>query len=652
MKRIVNLFGVLFLCCTIILAGCGNAPATEAVAEEPAPEVVPAITPDPSPTPEPPLPCMITFESDRDGNKEVYIMGPDGSGQTNLTTNGADDFDPVWSPDGKEIAFVSNRENEQGGGQFIYVMAADGSGVRQLSAQPDSKMPDWSPEGSRIAFSHQSDVYVINTDGSDEKNLTDSPEQDEQPKFSPDGQRIAWIKGSGDDTYIYVMNVDGSDAQQVTTSGKVFDLEWTVDGRIFTHWENPDGICFNCVVSADGKEVVDGGGKGTIQEFLPFWTLDGQRVEMGWGQNPFVGGEDDEIFLVSEVFPGMFLNLTDNEAHDRNADAPARCRPLLMAAPEQEAQPQAAQPSDSGEMVIGYVIRGDNPRKEEQILKACGELQIQCTRGENITQLIGQNVSAIVDVSNRWEVLGSFPEINEAREKSIPLFIVDAETHLEGVYNLSVESASLKASLGWMFEQMGGKGELVYFNFGDNEYHQQLMDDLLENNPGIRATSMPADFSKASYTEKSIAQLARENPGLGAIWSDGDLNAIFWGLNNMEEKQKLPVTLCPAREDFLQAWKQVLDSSSGFRCISTIAPGGAAYEGVYVAYYLLTGADINPQKLGGYFGNTLQYDFPVITNENLDEWLGKLDTLQRGDWDALEMPPMTPEQIRKAWFLE
>jgi hypothetical protein len=51
-----------------------------------------------------PIPCTIAFDSDRDGNQEVYRMAPDGSDTVNLTTNSANDFDPVWSPDGKFVA--------------------------------------------------------------------------------------------------------------------------------------------------------------------------------------------------------------------------------------------------------------------------------------------------------------------------------------------------------------------------------------------------------------------------------------------------------------------------------------------------------------------------------------------------------------------
>ncbi|MGZ5548252.1 MAG: TolB family protein, partial [Nitrososphaeraceae archaeon] len=76
---------------------------------------------------------MIAFESNRDGNGEIYVMNADGTGQTNLTNNPtADDSDPSWSSDGKMIAFQSGRE---GNGE-IYVMNADGTGRSNLTNYP------------------------------------------------------------------------------------------------------------------------------------------------------------------------------------------------------------------------------------------------------------------------------------------------------------------------------------------------------------------------------------------------------------------------------------------------------------------------------------------------------------------------------------
>ncbi len=71
----------------------------------------------------------LAFVSDRDGNSEVYVMNADGSGQRNLTRNAAFDADPSWSPDGRKLAFVSNRD----GSYRVHVMNADGSGQRRLA---------------------------------------------------------------------------------------------------------------------------------------------------------------------------------------------------------------------------------------------------------------------------------------------------------------------------------------------------------------------------------------------------------------------------------------------------------------------------------------------------------------------------------------
>ncbi|HUU97683.1 MAG TPA: hypothetical protein VM487_18260, partial [Phycisphaerae bacterium] len=71
----------------------------------------------------------IAFTTGRDGNYEIYVMNPDGSGLTRLTSNAAIDEAPAWSPDGTEIAFQTNRD----GNYEIYVMNADGSGQTNLT---------------------------------------------------------------------------------------------------------------------------------------------------------------------------------------------------------------------------------------------------------------------------------------------------------------------------------------------------------------------------------------------------------------------------------------------------------------------------------------------------------------------------------------
>jgi TolB protein len=143
--------------------------------------------------------------------QDIFVMNADGSGRRLLVRGSG----PVWSPDGKKIAFRSDRD---GNGE-IYVMNADGSGLRRLtrSAASDGG-PVWSPDGKKILFQrfHQgnSDIYVMSADGSGRRNLT--PEvrpariaRDSSPRWSPDGRTIAYVTERDNNREIYVMNADG-----------------------------------------------------------------------------------------------------------------------------------------------------------------------------------------------------------------------------------------------------------------------------------------------------------------------------------------------------------------------------------------------------------------------------------------------------------
>ena len=131
----------------------------------------------------------IAFVSDREGNKDIYVMDPDGSNVVRLTDHSADDYSPDWSPDGNRIMFLSDRYDRTG----LYVMNADGSNVTLLLGDAaGSGSFRWSPDGKQIAYYGQPggnvDIYVMNADGSSVSRLTDHPKVDIPLSWSPDAR--------------------------------------------------------------------------------------------------------------------------------------------------------------------------------------------------------------------------------------------------------------------------------------------------------------------------------------------------------------------------------------------------------------------------------------------------------------------------------
>src|SRR4029078_12876924 len=103
----------------------------------------------------------------------------------------------AWSPDGRQIAFVSRREGEAG----VYLVNADGSHQTRLTTWQEFRMyfaaPVWSPDGRQIAFisniEGRDQIYVVETHGSNQTRLTTLTTGVSTPAWSPDGRQIAFV---------------------------------------------------------------------------------------------------------------------------------------------------------------------------------------------------------------------------------------------------------------------------------------------------------------------------------------------------------------------------------------------------------------------------------------------------------------------------
>jgi TolB protein len=198
----------------------------------------------------------IAFSSDRDGDLNVYVMGADGKNVTRLTRDHTDRL-PSWSADGKTIVFCRATDD----GSRIYSVPAAGGEAKELG-EGDGWDPAFSPDGKKVLFTSMRDgggfrVYVMDADGKNVKALTEKPNPNGfvYPAWSPDGKRIAWTDHTDDGLQVFVADADGKNAKQVTKLGGVATYAaWSPDGKTiaFYHFEGENPGTFY-LMDADGK---------------------------------------------------------------------------------------------------------------------------------------------------------------------------------------------------------------------------------------------------------------------------------------------------------------------------------------------------------------------------------------------------------------
>jgi len=228
-----------------------------------------------------PPPEKIAFSSNRDGNDEIYVMNPDGSGQARLTNDAGSDLHPSFSGDETRITFSSTRN----GNSEIYVMNLDGSDPLRLtnSAANDSQ-PSFSRDGLKIVFRSNRDgndeIYSMTATGGNVTRLTNNSVADSEPSFSPAGNRVLYesLDGTGNRD-LYLMNAaDGGSVTRLTTVAAA-DLggNFSRNGTriVFTSARNGNNEIY--VMNADGTAQT----RLTSNAFSdtePFFSPDGTKI--------------------------------------------------------------------------------------------------------------------------------------------------------------------------------------------------------------------------------------------------------------------------------------------------------------------------------------------------------------------------------------
>jgi Tol biopolymer transport system component len=235
-------------------------------------------------------------------------------------TNVIDSY-PAFSPDGKQIAFESNRS-----GNFdIYTMNIDATSLKRLTFDTSfDGTPAWSPDGKSITFASERDndpeIYIMNADGSDQKRLTNAKGDDSHPKFSPDGKRIIFCsaRSTPDLTVdwshqwieIFSMNINGNDIHQISHFKTVSTFpSYSPDGTkiVFRMVIDENGFNWDLTNTKRNSEIFvmnsDGSNPMNISnnagfDGWPVWASDSKKILFASNRNG--PANTSEIFMIDE----------------------------------------------------------------------------------------------------------------------------------------------------------------------------------------------------------------------------------------------------------------------------------------------------------------------------------------------------------------
>jgi TolB protein len=223
----------------------------------------------------------IAFVSDRDGNKEIYMMDYDGHDQRKISGHKSISMSPSWSGLGDSLAYVSYFG---GAGPALYL--ADVASGRKSPLVTEGSLnvsPTFSPDGRRVAFARalgaNIEIFVCQRDGSGVRRLTNSPGIDTNPAWSPNGQEIAFTSSRAGSPQLYVMDVEGANVRRVTFQGEYNDgASWSADGTRIAFATRIDRNRFDIavldLVTLAAQKLTDGPGSNESPSFSP----DGRRI--------------------------------------------------------------------------------------------------------------------------------------------------------------------------------------------------------------------------------------------------------------------------------------------------------------------------------------------------------------------------------------
>ncbi len=250
----------------------------------------------------------------RTDNYEIYRVRPDGTELQQLTDNNISDFSPRWSPDGdwivyvgewKEITFFWTDNDAE-----IYRVRPDGTELQQLTDNNlGDNSPRWSPDGEWIAYAvDNSEIYRMRPDGSEQQRLTQVQDAD-LPTWSPDGEWIAFVS---DRSEVYRVRPDGTDLELVAEADNISELAWSPDGEWIAFISNRSNI-YRVRPDGENLQLLTSTSMRRVSQLS--WSPDGEWIAFSASNNRLgsdlfkITADGSEIEQLTDL-SGAILSLT------------------------------------------------------------------------------------------------------------------------------------------------------------------------------------------------------------------------------------------------------------------------------------------------------------------------------------------------------
>jgi TolB protein len=246
-----------------------------------------AATPTPAPTSEHTHPYKLAYQATDGELSHIYVANADASNPVAVSGMSVNAYDPVWSPNGKQIAFIAGNRTEQ---TRLYVMNANGTMLHSLKYYPDGLGPvSWSPDGTRLAVGSE-DIDILDLQGKVLFHLAGTPNYlfFGTPAWSPNGKWIAYSQRFPAEkrTVLFLMDGDGTHRRELTSTPYNYNdiVVWSPDSQQIAYviWKQPSYRSHIYLINVDGShehELVP----QAIEDDFPAWSPDGKQIAfLGW----------------------------------------------------------------------------------------------------------------------------------------------------------------------------------------------------------------------------------------------------------------------------------------------------------------------------------------------------------------------------------